>query len=104
MTTRWWRRHPDKHLEHVRRSQLKRIYGITPEQYDEMFRRGKGACWVCKYPPKKRRLAIDHDHITNRVRALLCHRCNRMRMGTNTAETARRVLDVLESDFDGRKL
>lgn len=49
---------------------------ITPEQYNLMLKKQKGLCWICKDPPGKQRLALDHCHKTNRVRGLLCSACN----------------------------
>lgn len=60
----------------VRKSHLKKSYGITPEQYDEMFQRQGGVCAVCGKPPNGRKLSVDHDHRTGKVRALLCAHCN----------------------------
>jgi len=51
-------------------------YGMTVETYDSMFDKQGGACFICKRPPKVRRLAVDHDHTTGKVRGLLCWRCN----------------------------
>jgi hypothetical protein len=39
----------------------------------------KGRCAICGIPEAqapRRRLALDHDHVTGRPRALLCHHCN----------------------------
>lgn len=62
----------------------KRIYGITPEQYKKMFEQQKGLCAICN--KKETRvlhgrlcsLALDHDHVTGKIRQLLCHRHNLM--------------------------
>lgn len=54
----------------------RKTYGITLEQYDEMFRQQGGACAVCGSVPKKNRLSVDHDHATGKVRGLLCMNCN----------------------------
>lgn len=51
-------------------------YGVTPQQYAEMFEQQGGACAICRRPPGKRALAIDHCHGTGRVRGLLCVNCN----------------------------
>lgn len=84
-------------------AQLKR-YGITPEQYLAMSVRQGGTCAICKRPPKTRRLHVEHDHTSKRVRGLTCHNCNRHLIGKNTVATARLVLAYLDSDFDGRLL
>lgn len=53
--------------------------GLTPEQYDAMEKAQGGLCRICGGPPTGRwkRLHIDHDHKTGRVRGLLCVGCNR---------------------------
>ncbi len=49
---------------------------VTPEQYGAMLAEQSGTCAICNEPPKKNRLAVDHNHLTGRVRGLLCIRCN----------------------------
>src|SRR3990167_1814227 len=52
-------------------------YGITPEQYAELARAQGGTCAICARLPKNGHpLVVDHDHVTNTVRGLLCHNCN----------------------------
>ncbi len=57
---------------------LKTKYGISPEQYQEMFVAQKGCCAMCgKHQSQQtRRLAVDHNHETGQIRALLCLMCN----------------------------
>jgi len=88
----------------VRARALMRQYGITAEQYDKMLARQGGKCAMCGRPPKKIRLAVEHDHKTKRVRGLTCYRCNHFFIGQNTAETARFLVWYLSSNFDGRAL
>ena len=65
ITTRWWR------------SQIVKLYGITPDDYDRLLMEQGGVCAVCKRPPAdKQRLCVDHCHTTNKVRGLLCSKCN----------------------------
>lgn len=51
--------------------------GITEADYNAMLAAQGGGCAICGNPPKTRRLHVDHDHKTGRVRGLLCFRCNR---------------------------
>lgn len=64
-----------------RRGWLKHIektYSITKEFYEELLSKQGGRCAICKkHPTKYRRMAVDHDHITKKVRGLLCHTCNK---------------------------
>jgi hypothetical protein len=46
---------------------------------------GLEVCWICGSKPKTRRLHIDHDHKTLKIRGLLCYPCNR-RLTKGTTE------------------
>lgn len=59
---------------HERR--LVRAFDMTPERYQELLDLQDGRCAICLSRPRKRRLAVDHDHETGEVRGLLCTRCN----------------------------
>lgn len=80
-------------------------YGLTLEQYKEMFRAQKGKCAICRNK-REYRLHVDHDHKTGRVRGLLCIRCNKRLLGRGleNADLHRAAADYLETDFDGRNL
>jgi hypothetical protein len=88
-----------------------RKYNLTPEQWDRMYRLQKGKCPICQRPIfrpgnklGKRAAAVDHDHLTGRIRGLLDYRCNRFVIGRNDSEKAKRVYEYLTSTFDGRDL
>lgn len=53
-----------------------RKYGITEDDYQRMLSEQEGVCSLCKRPPRTHRLHVDHDHVTGRVRGLLCGGCN----------------------------
>ena len=55
-----------------------RNYGITLEQYDKMLEEQDGKCKICKTetPGGRGRFNIDHDHVTGKIRGLLCFHCN----------------------------
>jgi hypothetical protein len=54
---------------------IKSKYGITEEAFDVLFQAQKGLCRICG-EKDFRRLAVDHDHLTKRIRGLLCTSCN----------------------------
>ena len=59
------------------RSKLKRIYGITPAQYDDMLVKQNGVCASCGASQREGRpLCVDHCHKTKIIRGLLCDACN----------------------------
>lgn len=62
----------------------RRTFGITVDDYERMLAEQGGKCHLCHGRPvasKSRRsgnarLHVDHDHQTDKVRRLLCYRCN----------------------------
>lgn len=60
----------------LRRRVYREKYNLEPEQYDLMLSNQNGVCAICKKPPIKTRLCVDHCHKTGKVRKLLCHTCN----------------------------
>lgn len=75
----------------TRRKQL----GVSVKDYDRMLAAQGGGCAICGNPPKTRRLDVDHDHRTGKVRGLLCHRCNRTLASWITDEWLRRAIVYL---------
>jgi hypothetical protein len=69
----------EKVKEVIERSRLKRQYGITVDDYNEMVINQNNVCAICgkEETEKNNKLSIDHDHETGMVRNLLCHKCNR---------------------------
>lgn len=68
--------------EPYRRAVMKRTFGISLEEYDVLHDKQNGVCAICgecettPYRDGVRRLAVDHDHVTGRIRGLLCVNCN----------------------------
>jgi hypothetical protein len=60
----------------VRKWYLKTTYGLVPEQYDALYSRHDGKCYICM-EKKEYYLHVDHNHETGKVRGLLCNPCNR---------------------------
>lgn len=66
----------DRMAVYQRISNLRRHYGIKISEYDKILKRQNGKCVICEGEPGLRRLHVDHDHMTGKVRGLLCHSCN----------------------------
>lgn len=59
------------------RRNLKKLYGLSVEQYEAMYRAQNGVCAICSgVNVNGRRLAVDHCHKTGAIRGLLCSNCN----------------------------
>lgn len=62
-----------------RNTRLLRLYGIEEQTYNRLVIAQHGLCAICYLPAennRSKRLYVDHDHTTSKVRGLLCHRCN----------------------------
>ena len=62
---------------------LRQRHGMTGSEFDALLTRQGGCCAICGAPQSKhsgarapKRLEVDHNHATGRIRGLLCRRCN----------------------------
>lgn len=67
-----------KPAEKFRRHNLKRNYGLTTGEFEQMRHAQQGRCAICRSLPDEPHgvLVVDHCHMTDRVRQLLCNNCN----------------------------
>jgi len=65
----------DKQLEKTRQRKYKEY---RPGLFDELYTQQEGRCAICGAHQSELRtaLCIDHNHDTNKIRGLLCNRCN----------------------------
>lgn len=82
---------------------LKSTYGITVEQYEELFNKNDGKCYICNSSVNYW-LHVDHDHSccpTNKscgncIRGLLCYNCNTMLgYAKDSIDVLRRATDYI---------
>ena len=91
----------DCHGPAVRKSQLQRDYGITPEDYDEMYQAQGGCCIGCTKHQSEltKTLHVDHNHDTGKVRGLLCYHCNLLAgHAKDQPRTLQRIAEYLTAD------
>lgn len=86
---RKWRKRKNRQADKIKRESedfkrkkknkdLIRNFGINIEQYELMLDQQDGKCAICNSHSCKsgRKFAVDHNHETGQVRALLCQNCN----------------------------
>lgn len=76
----WKAAHKDQvNLDH-RYRHIKTKYGLSPEQYHQLFVDQKNQCLICREDVQPfsgvRGSAVDHNHRTGQVRGILCASCN----------------------------
>lgn len=63
----------------------------------DMFLRQAGQCAICSRKLTQAKSHIDHDHLTNRRRGLLCPQCNKaIGLLGDDIDTIRKALEYLE--------
>ena len=78
----WRQNNPDKAKHQYRQDALKN-YGLSIEDWEVLFKNQNGLCAICEQPQavclngELKRLAVDHCHLTGKVRGLLCDNCNK---------------------------
>ena len=84
--------------EYMRWNHIEKTYGLSKEEWMDMFNAQGGCCALCGTHQKefKNALHTDHCHETGRIRGLLCIRCNSA-LGTlgDNKESLKKVMDYL---------
>lgn len=72
----WAKRNPEKFKLNQERYRLRKRYKTTPDFVKKLAEMQDGKCAICGCSPHGKPLVVDHDHITGKIRGLLCHSCN----------------------------
>ena len=98
----------EKAAKDKRRSRdLMAKYGLTLDQFEKMLLIQRGKCGICdRFFHGVRRMYVDHDHQSGRVRGILCYPCNHRLLGRGLEDpfVHERAAAYLRSTFDGRNL
>lgn len=70
----WRQKNPRASSDYYRQKRM----GVSPSQYDEIVARQGNICAICDKEFGKGRMGkhLDHDHVSGKVRELLCGSCN----------------------------
>jgi len=88
-----------------RNARLSRTYGVTLEEVNETTH-----CDICNTKLVRKGMAgnavcVDHDHVSGKVRGILCNNCNRgLGMFKDNPDTISKAIAYLESHKDGSKI
>ena len=92
-------RNPETYKKYVAIRKLKYNYGLDQEQYLTLLSRQGYCCKICGIHQDRlnRKLNVDHCHITNKIRGLLCSNCNRaIGLLKDSIETLQKAIDYLK--------
>ena len=90
---------PEKRKLIVKKSSIKKKYGIVYEDYLHMHRVQEYKCKICQRHADefKKGLVVDHDHETGKIRALLCVNCNAQLHVLENKELYNKYINYLNS-------
>lgn len=57
-------------LDRAADQRLRKVYGISLVEYEQLLEMGGGGCWICASKPTARRLHVDHDHGWKKIKVV----------------------------------
>lgn len=83
---------------------LKLRYGLTYEEWEKLREDEDFSCMICGITEVElgRRLDVDHCHVSNKVRGVLCNSCNViLGRAKDSIEVLKAAIAYLETNADG---
>ena len=75
--SKWNKENPNRRKIIIQKDNYKRRYGLSVEDKQLMIDNQNGLCAICNNPLKSTHdVCVDHCHTTNKVRGILCRKCN----------------------------
>lgn len=98
------RTRPSQNYEGNKDAKLKREFGISLTDYNAMLEAQNGVCAICDRPEKfstkgkgSMAMAVDHCHKTDKIRGLLCLKCNRaIGLFEDSTDSLQKAIDYLK--------
>lgn len=74
----YYEKNREKMLKQTTVARRLRMFGVTEDEYNELFTKQSGKCAICgkHQSDLNHTLCVDHCHETGKIRGLLCHDCN----------------------------
>jgi hypothetical protein len=79
----WINNNKEKYLDYQQSWKFQTRYNISLNDFNKLLKKQNGVCAICGKPElstngkdKIRKLSVDHNHVTGKVRGLLCGSCN----------------------------
>jgi hypothetical protein len=100
----WWFNGKSSKCKYCKRiTTIKSMYGLSLEDYNNIYIKQGGKCAICERHQSKldKVFLIDHDHKAQKVRGLLCRRCNTgLGMIGDDIVSIKRILKYLEDAIE----
>lgn len=90
---------PELMKQKDRKNMLKRFWNMSVKEYETLSNKQNGTCALCDKTESNphKRLCIDHDHKTGKIRGLLCDNHNRaMGLFKDSIEDLEKAIEYLK--------
>jgi hypothetical protein len=74
-------RYSDRDIAETHKAKMRRfLYGIGDFDFNAMVSAADNKCQICGlgFDEKNNPPCVDHDHVSGKIRGLLCRKCNAM--------------------------
>jgi hypothetical protein len=87
-------------FERKKKYRIKHQYGITLEEYNSLLEKQNNKCSIClRESPTGYNWHIDHSHDSNKVRGILCSKCNQgLGLFEDNIESLHRAIEYLNEN------
>jgi hypothetical protein len=92
------RSYKSSHRDVARAYELKKLYDLTPPEFDFLLAMQGGACAICsKDSFGAKGPVVDHSHVTGSIRGIVCGKCNQAAgLLGDSPDVARSLANYLE--------